>query len=60
VCPCARSQFSESLDGMSTIRAFGVQERENVRFLELKDNNNRVYFARWVQVAWCTGVCDVM
>jgi hypothetical protein len=45
---------------MSTIRAFGVQERENVRFLELKDNNNRVYFARWVQVAWCTGVCDVM
>jgi hypothetical protein len=42
------SHFSETVDGLTTIRAFKTQSQELNRFLSLKDRNNLVAFARYV------------
>ena len=47
------STISSSLEGLSTIRAFGVQDKFEAHFLKLQNENTKHYFmfinlARWL------------
>lgn len=44
--------FSESLTGVSTIRAYGVETRFMKQNLAAIDNNNRPFFYMWVANRW--------
>ncbi|GEQ70295.1 hypothetical protein JCM33374_g3971 [Metschnikowia sp. JCM 33374] len=44
--------FSESLVGVSTIRAYGVETRFMKQNLSAIDNNNRPFFYMWVANRW--------
>lgn len=44
--------FSESLTGVATIRAYGVESRFMKQNLEHIDNNNRPFFYLWVANRW--------
>lgn len=44
--------FSESLTGVATIRAYGVESRFMKQNLNAIDNNNRPFFYMWVANRW--------
>ncbi|CDH48321.1 atp-dependent bile acid permease [Lichtheimia corymbifera JMRC:FSU:9682] len=45
-------QFSETLNGVSTIRAFGAQPRFVMENYDLVDNNNRPFLWMWATNRW--------
>ena len=46
------SQFSETIDGLQTIRSFGIEQREIQELLTRKNVNNRMYFASMMANQW--------
>lgn len=46
------SQFSETLNGLYTLRAYGAQERSVKRLYENLDANQRVYFSSVTAARW--------
>ncbi|KAF9973828.1 hypothetical protein BGZ73_002885 [Actinomortierella ambigua] len=51
--------FNESLKGLTTIRAFGFQERFLNRSLVNQDNNNRTFFLLWSTNRWLHWRVDI-
>ena len=52
--------FSESLTGVATIRAYGVESRFMKQNLQAIDNNNRPFFYLWVANRWLSFRIDVV
>lgn len=52
--------FSESLTGVSTIRAYGVETRFMRFNLKAIDTNNRPFFYLWVANRWLALRCDIV
>ncbi|KAF9432868.1 hypothetical protein BGZ76_010220 [Entomortierella beljakovae] len=46
------SQLSETLDGLTSVRAFGVGERFMGRFIEAQEANGRAFFAYLICARW--------
>ncbi|KAG0330085.1 hypothetical protein BG004_002186, partial [Podila humilis] len=46
------SQLSETLDGLTSVRAFGVGERFMGRFVEAQEANGRAFFAYLICARW--------
>ncbi|KAF9987813.1 hypothetical protein BGZ65_001791, partial [Modicella reniformis] len=46
------SQLSETLDGLTSVRAFGVGERFMSRFVETQEANGRAFFSYLVCARW--------
>jgi ABC-type multidrug transport system fused ATPase/permease subunit len=44
--------FSESLNGVATIRAYGIESRFMKQNIQAIDNNNRPFFYLWVANRW--------
>ncbi|KAF9162910.1 hypothetical protein DFQ26_003118 [Actinomortierella ambigua] len=51
--------FNESLKGLTTIRAFGFQERFLNKSLVNQDNNNRTFFLLWSTNRWLHWRVDI-
>ncbi|KAF9922563.1 hypothetical protein FBU30_007314 [Linnemannia zychae] len=54
------SHFAETLNGVTTIRAFGYEERFNTLYQELLDEHNRPYFYSWVCNRWLSIRVDIL
>lgn len=54
------SHFAETLNGATTIRAFGFEERLNSLYQELLDEHNRPYFYIWVCNRWLSIRVDIL
>ncbi|KAF9906785.1 hypothetical protein EC991_000298 [Linnemannia zychae] len=54
------SHFAETLNGVTTIRAFGLEERFNSQYQELLDEHNRPFFYQWVCNRWLSIRVDVL
>ena len=55
------SHFAETLNGVTTIRAFGFEERFNTYYQDkLLDEHNRPYFYIWVSHRWLSIRVDVL
>ncbi|KAG0245229.1 hypothetical protein BGW41_002698 [Actinomortierella wolfii] len=54
------SHFGESLNGVSTIRAFGQEKRFMYENLELMDEHNRPFFYLWVCNRWLSVRVDLL
>ncbi|KAJ3042390.1 hypothetical protein HDV00_007346 [Rhizophlyctis rosea] len=54
------SQFSETLTGVTTIRAYGAEERFLVQAREKVDGNHRAYFLLWAANRWLTIRTDLL
>lgn len=52
--------FSESLNGVATIRAYGVELRFMKQNLQAIDNNNRPFFYLWVANRWLSFRVDAV
>ncbi|CAK7894389.1 ATP-dependent bile acid permease [[Candida] anglica] len=52
--------FSESLNGVATIRAYGVESRFMKQNLQAIDNNNRPFFYLWVANRWLSFRVDAV
>lgn len=52
--------FSESLNGVATIRAYGVESRFMKQNLSAIDNNNRPFFYLWVANRWLAFRIDLV
>lgn len=52
--------FSESLNGVATIRAYGVESRFMKQNLNAIDNNNRPFFYLWVANRWLAFRIDLV
>ncbi|CAN3376822.1 hypothetical protein DIURU_001603 [Diutina rugosa] len=52
--------FSETLVGVSTIRAYGVEPRFMVQNLEAIDENNKPFFYLWVDNRWLSFRVDAV
>ncbi|KAF9932112.1 hypothetical protein FBU30_008926 [Linnemannia zychae] len=46
------SQLSETLDGLTSVRAFGAGERFMNRFVEAQEDNGRAFFAYLICARW--------
>ncbi|ORZ09044.1 P-loop containing nucleoside triphosphate hydrolase protein [Lobosporangium transversale] len=46
------SQLSETLDGLTSVRAFGVGDRFMNRFVEAQETNGRAFFAYLICARW--------
>ncbi|KAG0288899.1 hypothetical protein BGZ98_004071, partial [Dissophora globulifera] len=46
------SQLSETLDGLTSVRAFGVGERFMNRFVEAQETNGRAFFSYLICARW--------
>ncbi|KAF9095951.1 hypothetical protein BGX23_012309 [Mortierella sp. AD031] len=46
------SQLSETLDGLTSVRAFGAGERFMGRFVEAQEDNGRAFFAYLICARW--------
>ncbi|KAG0274868.1 hypothetical protein BGZ95_009402, partial [Linnemannia exigua] len=54
------SHFAETLNGVTTIRAFGFEGRFNSLYQELLDVHNRPYFYVWVCNRWLSIRVDIL
>ncbi|KAF9082197.1 hypothetical protein BGX23_012715 [Mortierella sp. AD031] len=54
------SHFAETLNGVTTIRAFGYEGRFNTLYQELLDEHNRPYFYIWVCNRWLSIRVDIL
>ncbi|KAJ3089424.1 hypothetical protein HK102_006441, partial [Quaeritorhiza haematococci] len=54
------AQFSETLTGVSTIRAYGVEKRFINQMEERVDHNHRAFFWLWVANRWLAFRIDVI
>ncbi|KAK3846189.1 MAG: ATP-dependent bile acid permease [Linnemannia gamsii] len=54
------SHFAETLNGVTTVRAFGFEERFNSLYQELLDEHNRPYFYLWVCNRWLSVCVDIL
>ncbi|KAJ3291882.1 hypothetical protein HK104_005738 [Borealophlyctis nickersoniae] len=54
------SQFSETLTGVTTIRAYGAEERFLRQAREKVDGNHRAYFLLWAANRWLTVRTDLL
>ncbi|MCP8717953.1 MAG: ATP-binding cassette domain-containing protein [Asgard group archaeon] len=52
--------FSESLSGVATIRAYGIESRFMKQNLQAIDNNNRPFFYLWVANRWLSFRIDAV
>ncbi|CAI5758659.1 unnamed protein product [Candida verbasci] len=52
--------FSESLNGVATIRAYGIESRFMKQNLQAIDNNNRPFFYLWVANRWLSFRVDAV
>ncbi|KAI3405616.2 YBT1 [Candida oxycetoniae] len=52
--------FSESLNGVATIRAYGIESRFMKQNLQAIDNNNRPFFYLWVANRWLSFRIDAV
>lgn len=52
--------FSESLTGVATIRAYGIESRFMKQNLQAIDNNNRPFFYLWVANRWLSFRVDAV
>ncbi|KAF9197444.1 hypothetical protein BGZ49_002103 [Haplosporangium sp. Z 27] len=46
------SQLSETLDGLTSVRAFGVGDRFMTRFMDAQETNGRAYFSYLICARW--------
>ncbi|KAJ3052959.1 hypothetical protein HK097_005357 [Rhizophlyctis rosea] len=54
------SQFSETLTGVTTIRAYGAEERFLIKARQTVDGNHRAYFLLWAANRWLTIRTDLL
>ncbi|KAF9577874.1 hypothetical protein BGW38_006645, partial [Lunasporangiospora selenospora] len=54
------SQLSETLDGLTSVRAFGAGERFMNRFVEAQESNGRAFFAYLICARWLGFRLDVL